>query len=327
MKTFFIPIVTAQSLGYNRGMSNTMILTQRELSSLHTLVDLAREEDLGSGDLTGHLLPADLEANASFIARQPMTICGGPLLKSIARAYNEKIGMFLLPAEGEALQPGDMIAEWFGPAWAVMAAERIALNFLQRLSGIATLTRQYVDAVAGTSATILDTRKTTPAWRDLEKYAVRVGGGTNHRRGLFDAIMIKDNHLAAMKEHLDPLADQSETGLEWLRPKLIEARELHGQKDGFFIQLEVDTLEQLDQALSLPIDMVLLDNMGPEKLTEAIQMRAKRGLAEAILFEASGGINLDTVRAIAETGVERISVGALTHSATAVDIGLDVKLG
>ena len=301
-------------------------MTERERESLFTLVDMAREEDLGTGDLTGGLLPADLQATGKFIAREPLIVCGGALLNSVARAYNERIEMLLWPAEGDPVEADQLIAQWFGPAWAVMAAERVALNFLQRLSGIATLTRRYVDAVEGTGARILDTRKTTPGWRELEKYAVRVGGGMNHRRGLYDAVMVKDNHLAAMARHVDPLADDKAGRMAWLRPRFEEIRAEHGEEEDFFIEIEVDSLDQLAEALQLPVDIVLLDNMPPETIRQAIAVRRDAGLDGKVQFEASGGVTLETVRAIAETGVERISVGALTHSATAVDIGMDVEL-
>ncbi len=293
-------------------MKNT--LTDRERSSLHTLVELAREEDLGTGDLTGRLLAADLRARARFIARQDLVFCGGGMMVSVARAYDELIEMILWTEEGQAVSQGTVLAEWFGPAWAIMAAERVALNFLQRLSGVATLTRKYVEAVAGTNAKICDTRKTTPGWRELEKYAVRVGGGTNHRRGLYDAVMVKDNHLAAMAHSSEPMGLADLAGpLEVLRRDL--------PHDGF-IEIEVDTLEQLDTALQLPCDIILLDNMTPDQLIQAVARRDAQ--APSIQLEASGGVTLETVAAIAATGVERISVGALTHSAPAVDIALDI---
>ena len=191
----------------------------------------------------------------------------------------------------------------------LLAMERTALNFLQRLSGIATMTAQFVTRVAGTKAVILDTRKTTPGWRALEKYAVRCGGGTNHRAGLYDAVLIKDNHLAWLAEGGDPIGQAVKLAREGA-PK--------GTK---FIEVEVDTLEQFDRALEVGPDIILIDNLGPEKLAEAVRRRDER--APGILLEASGGVTLATVRALAETGVDRISVGALTHSAPALDIGLD----
>jgi nicotinate-nucleotide pyrophosphorylase (carboxylating) len=190
----------------------------------------------------------------------------------------------------------------------LLTAERTALNFLQHLSGIASLTRRYVEAVAGLPCKVLDTRKTTPGWRLLEKYAVRCGGGMNHRLGLSDAILIKDNHLASLGAGPGAIC----RAVEAARSSLVQSVP---------VDVEVDSLEQLDEALACHPNMILLDNMKPELLREAVRRRNER--AEDVQLEASGGVNLDTVRAIAETGVDRISIGALTHSAPALDIGLD----
>jgi nicotinate-nucleotide pyrophosphorylase (carboxylating) len=192
----------------------------------------------------------------------------------------------------------------------ILVAERTALNFLQRLSGIATLTARYAERIVGTPAVLLDTRKTTPGWRLLEKYAVRCGGGTNHRLGLYDGVLIKDNHLAALRH-----------GTQGVAEAVAAARSQYGQRVP--IEVEVDTLEQLDVALTAGPDIILLDNMGPERLRQAIARRD--ALAPSIRLEASGGVNLDTIAAIAATGIDRISVGALTHSAIALDIGLDYE--
>src|SRR5262249_6712716 len=192
----------------------------------------------------------------------------------------------------------------------LLGMERMALNFLQQLSGIATLTAQFVAEVAGTGAVILDTRKTTPAWRALEKYAVRCGGGRNHRFGLYDDVLIKDNHLAWLASARDPLG------------QAIRAARA-GAPPGTMVSVEVDTLEQLDRALQCAPDVILVDNLGPTALTEAVRRRNER--APGVLLEASGGITLATVAALARTGVDRISVGALTHSAPALDIGLDFE--
>lgn len=285
--------------------------TDSERDALHRLVYLAREEDLGGGDVTGRLIPPEIQATGKFVAREAMVVCGGTFLDAMAKAYDETIEMILWKTEGETVEPGEVIAEWFGPAWQIVAAERVALNFLQRLCGIATITRRYVDAVAGTQAQIYDTRKTVPGWRDLEKYAVRVGGGQNHRRGLHDAILVKDNHLVAV--HLRDLGER----LEELRRQL--------PYNGF-VEIEVDTHEQLADALELPCDVILLDNMDCQQLRRAIEMRAQAGKAESIALEASGGITLETIADVAATGVERIAIGAITHSAPAMDIGLDLEL-
>jgi len=292
---------------------------KREFGNLRQLVALAKAEDFGEGDVTGRLLPAELRAEASFVAREPLVFCGGPLLPGIAEAYDAGIATKLKFADGEAAEAGAALAAWSGPARGVVAAERVALNFLQRLSGVATTTRRYVEAVAGSGATILDTRKTTPGWRALEKYAVRAGGGRNHRRGLYDAVLVKDNHLGILSAagRADPLAAAAE--------RLAAAREQLGP-DGF-VEVEVDTLEQLREALSLPIDVVLLDNMPPGRLREAVSIRDAAGLRGRVALEASGGITLATVGEVAGAGVERISVGALTHSVPAVDIALDVAFG
>ncbi len=293
-------------------------LTELERENVRQLVYLAREEDLGGGDITSKLLPADLRATGKFVAREPMVLCGGVLLDTVAKEYNELIEMILWQEEGAQLEAGDVIAEWTGPAWAILAAERVALNFLQRLSGIATITRKFVNAISGTTSAIYDTRKTTPGWRHLEKYAVRVGGGKNHRVGLYDAVLVKDNHLHAMIVGgiAEPLKEIADT-LKELR------KEIHHNG---FVEVEIDQISQLPDALKLPVDIILLDNMMPDKLAKAVQMRNEAGLQGKVQLEASGGITLQRVRAVAETGVERISCGVITHSATAADIALDIEI-
>ncbi len=265
------------------------------------------------GDVTGMLLHESLQAHTRFTAREEMIVCGIALLEDIAAAYGDSILTSLHCADGDTAAQGDILAEWVGPARSIVAAERVALNFLQRLSGIATLTGRYVKAVCHTRTKILDTRKTTPAWREIEKYAVRVGGGTNHRRGLYDAILIKDNHIATIA------GDGEGEPIERLREPILRVKNLlppHG-----FVQIEVDTLAQFAIALTLPVDIIMLDNMPPAMMAEAVAIRDET--APTIQLEASGGITLDTLVAAAESGVDRISIGALTHSAPAVDIGLD----
>ncbi len=290
----------------------------RERQNLWRILEFARREDLGSGDVTSAILPGDLHAAARFVARQPMVFCGGALLEPIAVRYDGGIRTRLHVQEGARVEAGRALAEWQGPVRGILSAERVALNFLQRLSGVATATREYVDAVAGTNAAIYDTRKTTPGWRELEKYAVRVGSGQNHRKGLYDAVLVKDNHLAIMAraEGQDPLTAAAHE-LERIRPFLPE---------GAFIELEVDTLDQFARALELNVDIILLDNMSVEELAQAVRMRDRAGARGRTELEASGGITLENVRAVAETGVERISVGALTHSAGAVDISLEIQV-
>ena len=291
---------------------------KREMDNLQRLLALAKAEDLGSGDVTGELLPAELRAEARFVARQELVFCGGMMLCAIAGAYDPAIATDVSVGDGASVQPGAELARWSGPARGVLAAERVALNFIQRLSGIATMTRRYVDAVAGSGAAIMDTRKTTPGWRDLEKYAVRCGGGGNHRRGLYDAILVKDNHLGVLARA------GSADAIGALAARLADARRRLGP-DGF-VEVEVDTLEQFEAALKLPLDVILLDNMTPDQMHRAAGLRDAAGLRGRVKIEASGGVTLANLAAIAACGVERISVGALTHSAPAADIGLDVEL-
>jgi nicotinate-nucleotide pyrophosphorylase (carboxylating) len=219
-----------------------------------------------------------------------------------------------LASDGQTVAAGARLAELDGPVRTLLTAERLLLNLIGRLSGIATMTRQFVQAVQGTSACIYDTRKTTPGWRRLEKYAVRCGGGRNHRTGLFDAVLIKDNHLALMK--LRP-GEAVRRARDFLHAVLRDP----AQAEAMIIEVEVDTLEQLDDALPAAPDIILLDNMSPSQLHAAVVRRD--AVAPNIQLEASGGVNLRSVRAIAETGIDRISVGALTHSAAALDVALD----
>jgi nicotinate-nucleotide pyrophosphorylase (carboxylating) len=291
---------------------------KRERENLWRLLEMARAEDLGVGDVTSAILPPEVTAVGRFVARQPAVVCGVALLEPIAAAYDGELRTEPVAADGEVVAAGALLAHWRGPARGMMAAERVALNFLQRLSGVATTTREYVQAVAGTGADIYDTRKTTPGWRELEKYAVRAGGGKNHRKGLYDAVLVKDNHLAvlARAEGKDPITALGRE-LDRIRPYL---------GDPAFVELEVDTLDQFRVALTLPVNVILLDNMSLEQLRQAVAMRDTAGLVEAVGLEASGGITLENVRAVAEAGVERIAVGALTHSAAAVDIALDIEV-
>lgn len=263
----------------------------------------ALAEDLGlAGDITtDSTIPPGTLARAMLAARKPGVISGLKVAEAAFRALDSGVGFTPLVADGTRVAPGTVTAEIAGPARALLTAERVALNFMGRMSGIATLTRTYVDRIAGTRASIVDTRKTTPGLRAFEKYAVRCGGGMNHRVGLFDAVLIKDNHIVAAGGVSEAIA-------------AARARAGHMVK----IEVEVDTLAQLEVALTHRIDAVLLDNMTPAQLAKAVAMVGGR-----VLTEASGGVNLDTVRAIAESGVDLISVGALTHSAPVLDLGLD----
>jgi nicotinate-nucleotide pyrophosphorylase (carboxylating) len=287
-----------------------MSFTPDESAACERLARLALDEDLGSaGDLTSQaVIPADRVGQAVFVGRPAGVIAGLPAARIVFHLVDPNLVFEPLLEDGSSVQANTRLAVVRGPMRSLLTGERTALNFMQRLSGIATLTARYVALVAGLPCKVLDTRKTTPGWRLLEKYAVRQGGGHNHRMGLYDGVLIKDNHLAA----LGPT-----TGTVGEAVRL--ARQKHGS--GVPLEIEVDTLDQLDVALSVAPDIVLLDNMPPEQLREAV--RRRNSLAPKVLLEASGGVNFSTLRAIGETGVDRISIGALTHSATALDIGLD----
>lgn len=297
-----------------------MSFSPQETAACERLIALALEEDLGAaGDITSKaIIPADLKGQAVFVARAAGVVAGLPAVALVLRAVDPHLQFqtFLDLEDGSRVNKGDRLASLAGSMRGILAAERTALNFLQHLSGIATLTRQYVDAVAGLPCQILDTRKTIPGWRLLAKYAVRQGGGHNHRMGLFDGILIKDNHLAALG---------GDVSFQWetVRDALRKARE---SSPGIPVEIEVENLEQMEGVLALRPDIVLLDNMDLEQLREAVRDPSLERTEEDFIFlEASGGVTLETVRAIAETGVDRISIGALTHSAPALDIALDYQ--
>ena len=278
------------------------------------LIRMAIEEDLGQGDITSRLLFKDeTVAKANIISREEIIVCGMDVVREILKCYDERLEMKVRINDGETAHVGSKLAIVEGPLRSMLTAERVMLNFLQRLSGIATTTRKYVRAIQGTKAKIYDTRKTMPGWRILEKYAVRCGGGHNHRIGLYDGILIKDNHLAELGRDFQPK----------LRKIICEARKVKGAK---FIAVEVDHVDdQLNYVLEIPgIDIVLLDNMGQWQLKHAVEMRDQMcGRGKKPLLEASGNITLSSVSAIAQCGIDRIAVGEITHSARAVDIGLD----
>lgn len=275
-------------------------------NEIHRVVRLALAEDIGSGDVTTlATVPENAELKVVMRAREPLVAAGLPLAEAAFRELSPNIKLDPLVRDGHRANAGDRLMRISGQARAILTAERVALNFAQRLSGIATLTAQFVDAVQGTHAKILDTRKTTPGLRKLEKYAVKCGGGENHRFGLFDMVLIKDNHLAA---------------LSGAKPNAVtaavkQAREKYPQLK---LEVEADTVEQVEQGVAAGADFILLDNMDLAQLESAVQKCKGRAKTEA-----SGGVSLLTVRGIASTGVDFISVGALTHSARAVDIGLD----
>lgn len=283
------------------------------------LLELARDEDLGlpPRDLTGELaFDRSDRRRVRLAARSPGVAAGLAFIPEVVSVFAEEgepIALTSLRNDAEPVRPGDALAELEGSARAIVRIERTLLNLVARLSGVASRTATFVRAVDGTGARVCDTRKTTPGMRLLEKYAVRCGGGLCHRLGLYDAVLIKDNHIAGV----DP-ADLS----AMLARVAARAKSAGGVLR--FVQAEVDTLDQLDRVLGLPnglIDMVLLDNMAPDALREAVARRDR--LAPSLILEASGGVTIDTVRAVAETGVDRISVGGLTHQAVSLDLGLD----
>lgn len=294
---------------------------------LRRIVRLAVFEDLDRGQdwTTISLVREEAKASANVVARRTGTVAGIPAISVILDEMEIVAECHAKVEDGDTVQPGAILATLSGNARDLLTSERIILNVLGRLSGIATLTRQYVDAVSGTTALIYDTRKTTPGWRRLEKYAVQCGGGHNHRTGLFDAILIKDNHLALGREQHGAAAFSPAQAVRRARDFL--AQQVTGEiprgapDPNMVIEVEVDSLDQLRQVLPERPDIVLLDNMTPEMLRQAVEIR--EAAASTAQLEASGGINLQTVAAVAATGIERISAGALTHSAVALDISLD----
>jgi nicotinate-nucleotide pyrophosphorylase (carboxylating) len=291
---------------------SNMQLTAHELSAADGLITLALAEDLGEiGDITANAtIPPEARGSAAIVSRKPGVIAGLPVAARIAERMGMRTAWQALLEDGTFVEPGTRVATITGRMRALLAFERTALNFLQHLSGIASVTRKYVDQVTGTKAVILDTRKTLPGWRLLEKYAVRAGGGQNHRIGLYDAVLIKDNHLAWLAHEADPIEKAVRYARESVQP-------------GTIVEIEVDGFEQLDRALACGPDIILIDNFAPEELIEAV--RRRDAVAPSILLESSGGITIETIRARALTGVDRISVGALTHSAIALDLGLDFE--
>ena len=263
----------------------------------------ALQEDVGTGDLTAALVPAQRRARARILAREEAVICGAPWAEAALRALDPGVQLAWQVAEGQRCAPGQVVLEIEGSARALLSAERTALNFLQLLSAVATKTRTYVDVVAGTRARIVDTRKTLPGLRLAQKYAVRVGGGTNHRIGLHDAVLIKENHIAA--------AGGVTAVLQAAQAVAAQAA---------FIEIEVETLEQLAEALAAGATMVLLDNMPLPMLREAVRLNAGRAI-----LEISGGVTLDGLRALAETGVDRISIGTLTKDVKAIDFSMRLQ--
>jgi len=277
---------------------------------IRAAVRQALAEDVGQGDATTlATVPAGALAQGHVVAREQLVLAGLGIAAATFRCLSRRIRIQPLAADGDRIGKGQPVMRLEGPARALLTAERVALNFLQRLSGVATLTSRYVAAIAGTRARILDTRKTTPGWRRFEKYAVVCGGGLNHRQGLDDLVLIKDNHIAALAgEQPNPIA-----------AAVMRARRRYPRLK---VEVEADTLAQVKEAVDAGADIVLLDNMSPRRMRRALTLVAGRALTEA-----SGGIDLVSVRAVASTGVDFVSVGALTHSARAVDLALDFAGG
>jgi len=283
---------------------------------IELLSQVAQFEDMEfGGDLTSlALVPETAQGSATVTARSNGVLAGIPLVSRVLARLDSKLVWEPYLEDSAELTRGTVVGTLRGSARELLSTERLLLNFLGRLSGIATLTRRYVEAISGTTARIYDTRKTTPGWRHLEKYAVICGGGTNHRTGLYDAVLIKDNHLAFGRQGSEPFspAEAVIRAKEFLRQRFTELP---------IVEIEVDTLDQLREVLPVAPDIVLLDNMTPPQLADAVQIR--NSIKPTVQLEASGGITLETVRVVAETGVERMSVGALTHSAVSLDFGLD----
>lgn len=283
---------------------------------LRQLVRLAINEDLQRGyDITSvPLIPREATGRAHLVTRQDGVIAGLRTGAILLDEMSSSAEWTAIGNDGDRITAGQTVAELTGMALDILTAERILLNTIGHLSGVASLTRQYVDAVEGTAARVCDTRKTLPGWRRLEKFAVRCGGGTNHRLGLYDAVLIKDNHLAfgeAASQHGFDIAEAVARAHAYVST-------LPGR---VIVQVEVDSVEQLQRVLPSAPDIVLLDNISAEQLAEAVAIRD--GKAPKVMLEASGGVTLETIRAIAESGVDRISVGAITHSAKQLDVGLD----
>jgi nicotinate-nucleotide pyrophosphorylase (carboxylating) len=292
--------------------------------ALRTLIELAKAEELGPAgdDVTSRLTVAEGTIGVATLLQKEVGIaCGLPIVEMICRAYDERLRVEQIPGFHMEIIEGRFsdarvtpLLRVRGPMRSLLAAERVILNFLQRMSGVATLTHRYVRRVAGTSAKIYDTRKTIPGFRALDKYAVVAGGGFNLRIGLYDGLLVKDNHLASF-----PLKELAAK----MQPIVNQCRSEDASR---LVEIEVDTIEQLREVLKIDgVGVILLDNMDCPKMELAVDLRNKAGKKGAIELEASGGVTLETVRSVAQTGVERIAIGALTHSAPAMDIGLDVE--
>jgi nicotinate-nucleotide pyrophosphorylase (carboxylating) len=287
---------------------------------IQAIVERALAEDVGSGDVTSQwILPPEMRVHGHLLAKAQGVLAGLEVGRQVFQQVDGRIAFRACMKDGHALSKGDIVATVEGPAASILTAERTALNFLQRMSGIATLTRRYVEAVAGTRAVILDTRKTAPGLRLLDKWAVRLGGGQNHRLGLYDMVLIKDNHIAAaggITQAVERVRRRNRPGL------CPEPCPEQGRRavEGLAVEVEVKSLAELEEALALSVDRIMLDNMDLDEMRRAVEMTAGR-----VPLEASGNVTLENVAAIAATGVDYISVGALTHSVKALDISLEVE--
>lgn len=283
-----------------------------DMERILPLIQMAVQEDFGDGDPTSEIsIPEDKIDKAYIVTREEIVVCGMELVKHVLKLYDERLKLRVLIEDGHRANVANRLGVIEGPVRAMLSAERVVLNFLQRLCGISTMTWKFVNAVRGTKAKIYDTRKTIPGWRELEKYAVRCGGGYNHRMNLGEAVMFKDNHWAELSEKFEP--------------RLLKmVKEASEKKNVKYVVVEVDHVDnQLDRVLTIPgIDVILLDNMGQWQLKHAVEMR-DHICGKKPLLEASGGVTLNNVLAIAACGVDRIAIGAITHSAVAADIGLD----
>jgi nicotinate-nucleotide pyrophosphorylase (carboxylating) len=286
-------------------------LKKLDLKKVEPLIDIAVCEDFGKGDPTSEItVSADETAKGYLISREEIVVSGMEMVPIILQKYDPRLEFRSMVPDGHRASVADRLGVIKGPLRSMLSAERVVLNFLQRLCGISTMTWKFVSATRSTKAKIYDTRKTIPGWRELEKYAVRCGGGYNHRMSLGDAVMFKDNHIAELGRNFEPK----------LKKMVEQAR---ANKNVKFVVVEVDHVDdQLDRVLTIPgVDIILLDNMGQWQLKHAVELRDKVG--KKPLLEASGGITLNNVLTVASCGIDRISVGAVTHSAVAVDIGLD----
>ena len=298
-------------------MNNTF-----EPKKIDALIQLAIDEDIGTGDITtANLLPDDLAATGVFLAKGNGVVAGLPVVEYFFSRLDTSVLINRVAAEGAFVRAGEIIATISGRARTLLSGERIALNFLQRLSGIATITAQFIEKIKPLKTAIMDTRKTTPGWRYLEKYAVITGGGVNHRMCLYDQVLVKDNHLDIMKGRtggdVSPSASVIEMVVSILRKKI---------KKDVLIEVETRTLDEVRDALKSGADIILFDNMDVVRLQEAVSLvNGWKGLHKP-LTEASGNISLENVRQVAETGIDRISIGAITHSAKALDISLEINL-